>query len=93
MADAHRSKAYQNAVAKLRAQRLPCSLCGHEIDYSITGEAARKHPLAFQADHIVPLKLGGHPTDPTNLAASHRICNLRKGGRLGIKRKGNSRRW
>lgn len=37
--------------------------------------------MAFEADDIIPVSLGGDPFDINNLAASHRICNQRRGNR------------
>lgn len=35
----------------------------------------RNHPLGPSLDHVVPLHLGGHPTDPANLRPAHFGCN------------------
>lgn len=34
-----------------------------------------RHPLGPSVDHIVPLELGGHPTDRANLRPAHYGCN------------------
>ena len=64
----------RQAVARLRARRDPCALCGGPIDYDLPSG----HPLSFEADDIVPVSLGGDPCDIGNLQASHRICNQRR---------------
>lgn len=71
-----------NARAKLRnrlrAEGRPCHLCGQPIDYDLpSGD-----PWSFELDHVVPLARGGAPWDYGNAAASHRICNQRKGKKM-----------
>lgn len=51
-----------------------CHLCGEPIDYDLPPG----HPQAFEADHIIPVAVGGTST-LDNIAASHRVCNQRKG--------------
>ncbi len=65
--------------ARLKALGNPCAICGQAIDYSLPAH----HPLAFEVDEIIPVSLGGDELDWTNLQAAHRICNQRKGNRLG----------
>ena len=71
-----------NARTKLRARLAkegrPCHLCGQPIDYGLPSG----HPWSFELDHIVPLSRGGDPWGYDNAAASHRICNQRKGKRM-----------
>lgn len=68
-----------NARTKLRIRLAeegrPCHLCGQPIDYSLPS----KEPWSFELDHIVPIARGGDPWSYENAAASHRICNQRKG--------------
>ena len=64
----------------LRAMQNPCALCGQPIDYSLPAD----NPMSFEADHIIPIKLGGHPSDLANLQATHKICNRQKGAKLRI---------
>jgi 5-methylcytosine-specific restriction endonuclease McrA len=52
----------------------PCHLCGGAIDYEIDDHLS---PLAFQADHVIPLSKGGRDV-LENLAPSHRGCNQRR---------------
>lgn len=66
--------------ARLRAQGLPCAICGRPIDYDLPAG----DPLSFEADEIVPVSLGGDELDWANLQPAHRICNQRKGNRLGF---------
>lgn len=68
--------ARRKAVARLRAEGRPCWICEafgrpSAIDYSLPAG----HPLSFECDELVPVSLGGSPTDPANLAAAHRRCN------------------
>lgn len=39
--------------------------------------------MSFEVDEIVPVSLGGSPFDRSNVQPAHRICNQRKGNRLG----------
>lgn len=64
--------------ARLKAEGRPCHLCGQPIDYSLPAG----DPMSFELDHVVPLARGGDPYDYGNAAASHRICNQRKGCRM-----------
>lgn len=63
--------------AWLRAQCLPCHICGRPIDYSLPAG----DPMSFEVDEIVPVSKGGSPIDRGNVAAAHRICNERRGNR------------
>lgn len=54
-----------------------CHLCGG----AIPKDAAVPHDLAATLDHIIPLARGGLH-DPSNVAAAHFICNVRKGDRV-----------
>lgn len=53
----------------------PCGLCGEPVDL----ELKRPDPMAFEADHIVPVSKGGHRTRQNNLQPAHAICNGQKG--------------
>lgn len=63
--------------AWLRAQCLPCHICGRTIDYDLPAG----DPWSFEVDEIVPVSKGGSPIDRGNVAAAHRICNERRGNR------------
>ena len=64
--------------ARIKAQGLPCALCGAPIDYSLPAG----DPMSFEVDEIIPVSLGGDPLDITNCQPAHRICNQRKGNKL-----------
>jgi 5-methylcytosine-specific restriction endonuclease McrA len=51
-----------------------CYICGQPIDLKLH----YLDPMAGQVDHIVPVIRGG-TDNPSNLAPSHRHCNLDKG--------------
>lgn len=57
--------------ARIKAQGLPCALCGKAIDYSLPAG----HPYSFELDEIVPVSLGGSPIDSSNVQPAHRVCN------------------
>lgn len=75
-ANGHRRRQLRRWLA---AQGGPCALCGGEIDYTLPAG----HPLAFEVDEIVPVSRGGDPLDRDNVQPAHRICNERKGNRMG----------
>lgn len=78
MAGIRNGRPYRRLVYWLRAQGLPCWICGHNINYQLDG---RTHPLAFTLDHETPLSLGGDLLDPANARAAHRRCNSARGAR------------
>ncbi|MFG2328263.1 HNH endonuclease [Streptomyces sp. NPDC048604] len=81
---------YRRLVDQLRAQRLPCWLCGHNIGYQLDA----RHPLSFTLDHLVPLSRGGKLLDPANARPAHRRCNSAKGNRAAPHQPvRSSRRW
>jgi 5-methylcytosine-specific restriction endonuclease McrA len=80
---------YRALCAWLRAQRLPCWLCGHDIDY----QADHRDGASFTLDHAVPLSRGGDLLDPANARPAHRRCNSAKGNRVSPRQAGTSRRW
>ena len=65
--------------AWLKAQGRPCALCGRPIDYDLPAG----DPMSFEVDEIVPVSRGGSPIDQANVQPAHRICNQKKGNRMG----------
>lgn len=63
--------------AWLKAQGLPCHICGMAIDYDLPAG----DPMSFEVDEIVPVSKGGSPIDRANVAPAHRICNERRGNK------------
>lgn len=61
----------------LKAQGLPCHICGMVIDYSLPAG----DPMSFEVDEIVPVSKGGSPFEKENVAPAHRICNQRRGNK------------
>ena len=59
---------------------LPCAICAAPIDYSLPAG----DPWSYELDEIVPVSLGGSELDPGNVQPAHRICNQRKGNRIGF---------
>lgn len=53
-----------------------CYLCKESIDITLEWP----DPRSFTVDHIQPISKGGSDT-PSNVSASHWICNLSKGNR------------
>ena len=50
-----------------------CHLCGKSIDPSVP----RTEPFGATIDHLIPTSQGGYD-NPTNVAAAHRQCNVRR---------------
>ena len=76
--------------ARMKAQGLPCHICGQPIDYSLPFD----DPMAFVIDEIIPVsrwRQFGYESpeavakDPGNVAPAHRICNAKKGNKIGYK--------
>ncbi len=65
--------------ARVKALGLPCAICGAPIDYSLPAG----DPWSYELDEIIPVSLGGSELDPENVQPAHRICNERKGNRIG----------
>lgn len=63
--------------AAVRAEGLPCALCGMPIDYSLPAG----DPMSYELDEIVPVSKGGSPYERANVQPAHRICNQRKGNK------------
>lgn len=61
----------------LKAQGLPCHICGMAIDYLLPAG----DPMSFEVDEIVPVSKGGSPIDKRNVAPAHRICNQKRGNK------------
>lgn len=91
---------YRQAGAAQRAKRLPCWICGREIDYS----AVPRTRWSYSTDHVIALEHGGHLTAADNLKSAHYGCNSGRGNRGQPKRGGryvapkpsagcNSREW
>lgn len=68
----------RRAIAAVRASGAPCHICGLPIDLTLD---PIRHPLASTVDELVPLRFGGDPLDPANIAHSHRTCNSARGAR------------
>lgn len=58
-------------LARLRASDAPCWICLLPIDRTLPAG----HPLAMEADELVPVSKGGSPYDAANVAPAHRCCN------------------
>lgn len=78
--------------AQVLAEESTCALCGEPVDKA-RGFLAGQHglrcadpgcpgcvpdPLRPEVDEIIPVSMGGSPTDRSNCQLTHRICNQRK---------------
>ncbi|MER7738879.1 HNH endonuclease [Streptomyces sp. NPDC096538] len=84
---------YRRLCAWLRAQRLPCWLCGRDIGYDLDP----RHPLSFTLDHLEPVsKRPDLLLAKENARAAHRRCNSSRGNRTTTPKAAPqraSRRW
>ncbi|MEV5184242.1 HNH endonuclease [Streptomyces werraensis] len=85
---------YRRLCAWLRAQRLPCWLCGRDIGYDLDP----RHPLSFTLDHLEPVsKRPDLLLSRENARPAHRRCNSAKGNRTKpsprVASQRASRRW
>ncbi|MGQ5580899.1 HNH endonuclease [Streptomyces sp. ECR3.8] len=85
---------YRRLCAWLKAQRLPCWLCGRDIGYDLDP----RHPLSFTLDHLEPVsKRPDLLLSRENARAAHRRCNSSRGNRTTTQPKAApqraSRRW
>lgn len=88
--DPRNGRPYRRLVDQVRDQRMPCWLCGHNIDYQLDP----RHRMSFTLDHLVPISRGGSLLDPANARAAHRACNSSKGNRTAPRQPvRSSRRW
>lgn len=79
---------YKRLCATLRAQRLPCAICGKDIDYT----AAPRSSRSFSLNHKTPLNAGGSLLDPNNAEPAHLGCNSSLGDTPAVV-DGTSRDW
>ena len=76
-ANGHRRRTLR---ARLLATPHPiCAECGEPIDKTLH----HLDPGAPEVDEIIPISRGGSPLKRSNLRLLHRICNQRRGARLG----------
>ncbi|MGW0821818.1 HNH endonuclease [Streptomyces sp. NPDC002845] len=80
-ANPRNGRPYRRLCKDQRALGLPCWICGHDIDYNLTGYAAQRSAWAFTLDHAQPLSRGGNLLDPANARSAHRRCNSQRGNR------------
>ena len=67
--------------ARVKAEGRACGICGKPIDYTLPAG----DPMSYELDEIVPFSFGGSPYDYNNVQPAHRICNQRKGKKIGFK--------
>lgn len=55
-----------------------CAICGRPVNKSLK----TPDPEAPEIDHIIPISMGGHPSDISNLQLVHSACNKAKSNKL-----------
>ena len=69
---------YERNKKKILMSQDICALCGKPVDKSLK----YPHPMSATIDHIIPIDLGGHPSDICNLQLAHMCCNRAKSNKL-----------
>lgn len=70
--------AFEKARMQILKTQTHCGICGKPVDFSYKAP----HPLSPTVDHIIPVSLGGHPSDLDNLQLAHRCCNREKSNKM-----------
>lgn len=70
----HRPQYERNKKIIFASQNI-CAICGKPVDFSIP----YPNPMCATVDHIIPIAMGGHPSDLENLQLAHFKCNREKG--------------
>lgn len=78
----HRT-AFDKNRKKILLMQDVCGICGLPVDKSLKFP----HPLSPTVDHIIPINLGGHPSDFENLQLAHFTCNRQKSDKILEKRR------
>ena len=71
-------KAFERNKRKILSTQGVCGICGRPVDLSLH----YPNPLSPTVDHIIPIALGGHPSDIDNLQLAHWTCNRTKSDKL-----------
>ena len=77
----HRTQYDRNRKIIFATQTI-CALCGKPVDFSIK----YPNPMCPTVDHIIPISMGGHPSDLDNMQLAHFKCNRKKGQGLDTKK-------
>ena len=72
------TKAWKTLRRSVIDEETHCGICGEMVDKTLSGNTA----LGPSLDHAIPMSLGGHPFDRTNLRLAHTGCNSRGGNVL-----------
>jgi 5-methylcytosine-specific restriction endonuclease McrA len=60
---------------RVLAEEDTCWICNQPVDKTLPCWL----PGSPEVDEIIPVSLGGSPTDRANCRLSHRLCNVRRG--------------
>ena len=71
-ANGHRRRQVRAQVLR---EESDCWLCGEPVDKTLPPH----RPDSPEVDEVVPIALGGSPTDRANCRLAHRLCNVRRG--------------
>lgn len=87
--------ARDKVVKRVKREETHCWLCNEPVDKTLTylwGSHGPKcsnpdcpgctpHPQRGEVDEVIPVSLGGSPTDRKNCHLAHRLCNQRRGNK------------
>lgn len=62
-------------------RRQLANLANQKIRKVVEKVIKKKLPKSIEVDDIIPIKKGGHPTDPRNKRLISKIANRRKGAK------------
>lgn len=69
---------YEKNRKRILASQDVCAICGKPVDKRLKFP----HPMSATVDHIIPIDLGGHPSDISNLQLAHNACNRAKSNKI-----------
>lgn len=70
--------------ARVLAEEDTCGICGQPVDRALRlGPDGKPYPLSPEVDEIIPFSLRGSPIDRSNVRLAHRVCNQRRGNKVG----------
>ena len=78
---------FERAKAIIKANATHCHKCGG----TLCPEARWPNRWSTSIDHIIPLRMGGHPLNMNNLAAAHLHCNVKEGTNIRLRAEGKSK--
>ena len=76
--DGHFRAAFDKNKKIIYATQTVCAICGKPVDFSLKFP----DPMSPTIDHIIPIAIGGHPSDIGNMQLAHLACNRAKADKV-----------